>query len=71
MPRRAPRRRAREPQVLVARALMRLERESDALDALRRAAQLEPRNPEVLLALGARPREAPGWIRRFCRGSAI
>ena len=42
-----------DAQVLVARSLMRLEREREALDALRRAAQLEPRNPEVLLALGA------------------
>jgi len=42
-----------DPQLLIARAFMRMERESDALDALRRAAQLEPRNPEVLLALGA------------------
>ncbi len=42
-----------DAQLLVARALMRMERESEALDALRRAAQLEPRNPEVLLALGA------------------
>ena len=32
---------------------MRLDREADAIEALRRAAQLEPRNPEVLLALGA------------------
>jgi len=38
--------------VLVARSLMRLDRESDALEALRRAVQVEPRNPEVLLALG-------------------
>jgi hypothetical protein len=38
--------------LLVARALMRLDREADALEALRCAAQLEPRNPEVLLALG-------------------
>ncbi|HEX6051768.1 MAG TPA: DUF4388 domain-containing protein [Gemmatimonadaceae bacterium] len=42
-----------DAQLLVARALMRLDRESDALEALRRAAQLEPRNAEVLLALGA------------------
>jgi len=42
-----------DAQLLVARALMRMERENEALDALRRAAQLEPRNPEVLLALGA------------------
>jgi len=41
-----------DAQLLVARALMRLDREADALDALRRAAQLEPRNPEVLMALG-------------------
>jgi len=42
-----------DAQLLVARAFMRLDRENEALDALRRAAQLEPRNPEVLLALGA------------------
>ena len=42
-----------DAQLLVARALMRMEREAEALDALRRAAQLEPRNAEVLLALGA------------------
>jgi tetratricopeptide (TPR) repeat protein len=42
-----------DAQLLVARALMRMDRESEALEALRRAAQLEPRNPEVLLALGA------------------
>jgi hypothetical protein len=42
-----------DAQVLVARAFMRLDRENEALDALRTAAQLEPRNPEVLLALGA------------------
>jgi hypothetical protein len=49
-----------EPQVLVARAFMRLEREADALEALRRAAQLEPRNPEVLLALGATAARSAG-----------
>ena len=49
-----------EPQVLVARSLMRLERESEALDALRRAAQIEPRNPEVLLALGATAARSAG-----------
>src|SRR5688572_19879537 len=42
-----------DAQLLVARALMRMDREAEALDALRRAAQLEPRNAEVLLALGA------------------
>ena len=47
-------------QLLVARALMRMERESEALDALRRAAQLEPRNPEVLLALGATAARSSG-----------
>ena len=49
-----------DAQLLVARALMRLEREADALDALRRAAQLEPRNPEVLLALGAAAARSAG-----------
>lgn len=49
-----------EPQVLVARAFMRLDREADALEALRRAAQLEPRNPEVLLALGATAARSAG-----------
>jgi Flp pilus assembly protein TadD len=39
--------------LLVARSLMRLDREAEALEALRRAAHAEPRNPEVLLALGA------------------
>ena len=47
-------------QLLVARALMRLDREGEALDALRRAAQLEPRNPEVLLAIGAAAARAAG-----------
>ena len=49
-----------DAQVLVARALMRLDREPDALDALRRAAQLEPRNPEVLLALGVASARSAG-----------
>jgi hypothetical protein len=49
-----------DAQLLVARAYMRLERESDALEALRRAAQLEPRNPEVLLALGATAARSAG-----------
>jgi hypothetical protein len=49
-----------EPQVLLARAFMRLEREADALEALRRAAQFEPRNPEVLLALGATAARSAG-----------
>ena len=39
---------------------MRLEREPEALEALRRAAQLEPRNPEVLLALGAAAARSAG-----------
>ena len=39
---------------------MRLERETEALDALRRAAQLEPRNAEVLLALGATAARSAG-----------
>jgi tetratricopeptide (TPR) repeat protein len=47
-------------QLLVARALMRMEREPEALDALRRASQLEPRNPEVLLALGAAAARSAG-----------
>jgi hypothetical protein len=49
-----------EPQVLVARALMRMERESESLEALRRAAQIEPRNAEVLLALGATAARSAG-----------
>ena len=49
-----------DAQLLVARALMRLDRETDALDALRRAAQLEPRNPEVLLALGVAAARSAG-----------
>jgi tetratricopeptide (TPR) repeat protein len=49
-----------DAQLLVARALMRLEREADAMEALRRAAQLEPRNPEVLLALGAAAARSAG-----------
>jgi hypothetical protein len=49
-----------DAQLLVARALMRLEREADALDALRRASQLEPRNPEVLLALGVTAARSAG-----------
>ena len=49
-----------DAQLLVARALMRLERETEAMDALRRAAQLEPRNPEVLLALGAAAARSAG-----------
>ena len=49
-----------DAQVLVARSLMRMERESEALEALRRAAQLEPRNPEVLLALGAAAARSAG-----------
>jgi cytochrome c-type biogenesis protein CcmH/NrfG len=49
-----------DSQLLVARALMRLEREPEALEALRRAAQLEPRNPEVLLALGAAAARSAG-----------
>ena len=49
-----------DAQLLVARALMRLERESDAMDALRRAAHLEPRNPEVLLARGAAAARSAG-----------
>ena len=49
-----------DAQLLVARALMRLDRESDAIEALRRAAQLEPRNPEVLLALGATAARSAG-----------
>jgi len=49
-----------DAQLLVARALMRLEREAEALEALRRAAQLEPRNPEVLLALGAAAARSAG-----------
>jgi hypothetical protein len=49
-----------DAQLLVARSLMRLEREAEALDALRRAAQLEPRNPEVLLALGATAARSAG-----------
>ena len=39
---------------------MRLDREGEALDALRRATQLEPRNPEVLLALGAATARSAG-----------
>jgi cytochrome c-type biogenesis protein CcmH/NrfG len=46
--------------LLAARALMRLERESEALESLRRAAQLEPRNPEVLLAMGAAAARSAG-----------
>ena len=49
-----------DAQLLLARALMRLEREADAMEALRRAAQLEPRNPEVLLALGAAAARSAG-----------
>jgi hypothetical protein len=49
-----------DAQLLVARAFMRLDREAEALDALRRAAQLEPRNPEVLLALGAATARSAG-----------
>ena len=49
-----------DAQLLIARALMRMERESEALEALRRAAQLEPRNPEVLLALGAAAARSAG-----------
>ena len=49
-----------DAQLLVARAFMRLDREAEALDALRRAAQLEPRNPEVLLALGAATARSTG-----------
>jgi Flp pilus assembly protein TadD len=49
-----------DAQLLVARSLMRLERESDAVEALRRAAQLEPRNPEVLLALGVTAARSTG-----------
>jgi hypothetical protein len=49
-----------DAQLLVARAYMRLEREGDAMEALRRAAQLEPRNPEVLLALGATAARSAG-----------
>ena len=49
-----------DAQLLVARAFMRLDRENEALDALRRAAQLEPRNPEVLLALGAAAARSAG-----------
>jgi hypothetical protein len=49
-----------DSQLLVARALMRLEREPEAIEALRRAAQLEPRNPEVLLALGAAAARSAG-----------
>jgi hypothetical protein len=49
-----------DAQLLIARALMRLEREAEALEALRRAAQLEPRNPEVLLALGAAAARSAG-----------
>jgi tetratricopeptide (TPR) repeat protein len=49
-----------DAQLLIARAFMRMEREADALDALRRAAQLEPRNPEVLLALGAMAARSAG-----------
>jgi hypothetical protein len=49
-----------DAQLLVARAYMRMEREADALEALRRAAQLEPRNPEVLLALGATAARSAG-----------
>jgi Flp pilus assembly protein TadD len=49
-----------DTQLLVARSLMRMEREHEALEALRRAAQLEPRNPEVLLALGAASARSSG-----------
>ena len=49
-----------DAQLLVARAFMRLDREAEALDALRRAAQMEPRNPEVLLALGAATARSAG-----------
>jgi len=49
-----------DAQLLVARAYMRLEREPEAVEALRRAAQLEPRNPEVLLALGATAARSAG-----------
>ena len=49
-----------DAQLLMARAYMRLEREPEALEALRRAAQLEPRNPEVLLALGATAARSTG-----------
>ena len=49
-----------DAQLLVARAFMRLDREAEALDALRRASQLEPRNPEVLLALGAATARSAG-----------
>jgi len=49
-----------DAQLLVARALMRMERETEALEALRRAAQLEPRNAEVLLALGAAAARSAG-----------
>jgi hypothetical protein len=49
-----------DAQLLLARTLMRQEREADAMDALRRAAQLEPRNPEVLLALGAAAARSAG-----------
>ena len=49
-----------DAQLLVARSYMRMDREADALDALRRAAQLEPRNPEVLLALGATAARSAG-----------
>ena len=49
-----------DAQLLVARALMRMEREAEALEALRHAAQLEPRNPEVLLALGATAARSAG-----------
>jgi hypothetical protein len=52
------------------RAFMRLEREADALEALRRAAATRAAEPEVLLALGAAARSA-GWTRRSCRGNAI
>lgn len=49
-----------DTQLLVARSLMRMEREHEAVEALRRAAQLEPRNPEVLLALGAASARSSG-----------
>ena len=49
-----------DAQLLVARTFMRLDRETEALEALRRAAQLEPRNPEVLLALGAAAARSAG-----------
>jgi hypothetical protein len=49
-----------DAQLLIARSLMRMERESEALEALRRAAQLEPRNPEVLIALGAAAARSAG-----------